>query len=116
MGTILIKGNGNYSKGESYTNGILTLRLQVAWKPIQNKAPDLWKFLDSFNFRYADYVSLLEHYNKVTIIFSSPSYLQISYQPLKLLSAIINFHAACIGGNHKDYRKWNSKQLKDRWQ
>ena len=37
----------------------------MAWKPIQNKAPDLWKFLDAFNFRYAEYVSLLEHYNMV---------------------------------------------------
>ena len=41
--------------------------IQVAWKPIQNKAPDLWKFLDAFNFRYTEYISLLEHYNKVGI-------------------------------------------------
>ena len=43
------------------------VNIQVAWKPIQNKAPDLWKFLDAFNFRYTEYISLLEHYNKVGI-------------------------------------------------
>ena len=39
---------------------------KVAWKPIQNKAPDLWRFLDAFNFRYTEYIQLLEHYNQVT--------------------------------------------------
>ena len=56
--------------------------IQVAWKPIQNKAPDLWKFLDAFNFRYTEYISLLEHYNKVGIFQLVKVIKTLNYPPL----------------------------------
>ena len=37
---------------------------QVVWKPVQNKAPDLYNFIENFNFDWGEFHTLLEMYNK----------------------------------------------------
>ena len=35
---------------------------KVAWKPVQNRAPELFNFIENFSFEYAEYIELLESY------------------------------------------------------
>ena len=38
---------------------------KVVWKPVQNSAPELFTFLESFSLSYRDYTALLTMYNEV---------------------------------------------------
>ena len=40
---------------------------QVVWKPVQNKAPDLYNFIENFNFDLGEFTTLLEMYNKAEV-------------------------------------------------
>jgi hypothetical protein len=40
---------------------------KVVWKPVQNSAPELFTFLESFSLSYKEYAGLLAMYNEVTI-------------------------------------------------
>ena len=35
---------------------------KVAWKPVQNRAPELFNFIENFSFEYPEYIELLESY------------------------------------------------------
>ena len=37
---------------------------QVVWKPVQNKAPDLYNFIENFSFDWGEYIDLLEMFNE----------------------------------------------------
>ena len=35
------------------------------WKPVQNRAPDLFNFIENFSFDWGEYVALLELYTRL---------------------------------------------------
>ena len=37
---------------------------QVVWKPVQNKAPDLYNFIENFSFDWGEYITLLDMFNQ----------------------------------------------------
>ena len=37
---------------------------QVVWKPVQNRAPDLFNFIENFSFDWGEYVELLGLYTE----------------------------------------------------
>ena len=39
---------------------------KVIWKPVQNSAPEIFSFLESFTVSYSEYIDLLSDYNKVS--------------------------------------------------
>ena len=38
---------------------------KVIWKPVQNSAPEIFNFLESFSLSYYEYMDLIMEYNKV---------------------------------------------------
>lgn len=56
---------------------------KIAWKQIQNGAPDLYSFLERFVFSYKDYDKLLQFYNNETEKHASLSTEQIACKWLK---------------------------------
>ena len=38
---------------------------QVVWKPVQNRAPDLFNFIENFSFDMGEYVAVLERYTEL---------------------------------------------------
>lgn len=38
---------------------------QVVWKPVQNRAPDLFNFIENFSFDWGEYVELLGLYTEL---------------------------------------------------
>ena len=41
---------------------------KVIWKPVQNSAPEIFSFLESFTVSYSEYIDLLSDYNKVSTV------------------------------------------------
>jgi len=39
---------------------------KVAWKPVQNRAPELFNFIENFSFEYEEYIELLDLYNNMS--------------------------------------------------
>ena len=42
---------------------------QVVWKPVQNRAPDLFNFIENFSFDWGEYVELLGLYTELATRF-----------------------------------------------
>ena len=56
---------------------------KVAWKPVQNRAPELFNFIENFSFEYEEYMELLELYNHMVDMKKSTNLEKIACEWLK---------------------------------
>ena len=57
---------------------------KVIWKPVQNSAPEIFSFLESFTVSYSEYIDLLNDYNKVsTLQYSTVQYSTVQYSTVQ---------------------------------
>ena len=56
---------------------------KVAWKPVQNRAPELFNFIENFSFEYEEYMELLELYNHMVAMEKSTNLEKIACEWLK---------------------------------
>ena len=55
---------------------------KVIWKPVQNSAPEIFNFLESFSLSYYEYMDLIMEYNKVLYMDLIMEYNKVLYMDL----------------------------------